>query len=272
MPGPPPALPVTPLPKLKQCTSVDDVVANFDVIIDWAITAKNGLGYFPTVYKRATLAIRDKIEQGDYFDDNDRMTRFDIIFAQRYFDALNAYFHPQAYDAPTHTWQWCFDGHEYPEPDDPIMLQHMLTAVNSHVNLDLGIAAAMAAGDEPIARLKKDFNRINDLLAGEVGIFLVTLSTLSPRVRLIRRLLLCEDEILGEVLKIFRDLAWAFSNQIAQQPKRRRDNIAVHDAWAGVLGSYYLHPSDTVHRLVRWIGETESQDVATNIKVLDGRI
>ncbi|MFB1294897.1 hypothetical protein ACAG24_005250 [Mycobacterium sp. pW049] len=37
-------------------------------------------------------------------------------------------------------------------------------------------------------------------------------------------------------------------------------------------GSYYLHPGDSVHRLVRWIGETESQDVARNIKVLDGRI
>ncbi len=267
-----PALPAIPLPRLKPAESVDDVVANFDVIIDWAIAAKNGLGYFPTVYKRATLAIREKIKEGNYFDDNERMTRFDILFAQRYFDALNAYFHPQAYDAPTHTWQWCFDGHEYPAPDDPIMLQHMLTAVNSHVNLDLGIAAAMAAGDAPIASLKGDFNRINDLLAGEVEVFLVTLSTLSPRVKLIRRLLLCEDEILGEVLRIFRDLAWAFSNQVAAQPKRRRDNIAVHDAWAGVLGSYYLHPSESVHRLVRWIAETESQDVARNIKVLDGRM
>ena len=267
-----PAFPVSPLPKLKQAHSINEVIATFDVIIDWAIKAENGLGYFPTVYKRATVAIRDKIEEGGYFEDDERMTRFDIIFAQRYFDALNAYFHPEAYEAPTHTWQWCFDGHEYPEPDDPIMLQHMLTAVNSHVNLDLGIAAAMAAGAEPIAGLHNDFNRINELLAGEVGIFLVTLSRLSPRVRLIRRLLFCEDRILGEVLRIFRDLAWAFSNQVAAQPKRRRDNIAVHDAWAGVLGSYYLHPGDSVHRLVRWIGETESQDVARNIKVLDGRI
>ncbi|PRC53688.1 hypothetical protein C6A85_52575, partial [Mycobacterium sp. ITM-2017-0098] len=85
-----------------------------------------------------------------------------------YFDALNAYFHPCDYEAPTHTWQWCFDGHEYERPDHPIIVQHMRTAVNSHVNLDLGIAAVMAAGDTPVEDLQDDFNRINDLLAEEV--------------------------------------------------------------------------------------------------------
>ena len=85
------------------------------------------------------------------------MARFDVIFAQRYFDALNAYFHPRDYQAPSHVWQWSFDGHEH---DAPILLQHMLTAVNSHVNLDLGIAAMLAA-EGNLASLEDDFDRIN---------------------------------------------------------------------------------------------------------------
>ncbi|PRC44820.1 hypothetical protein C6A85_98305, partial [Mycobacterium sp. ITM-2017-0098] len=110
---------------MRRAESLDDVIRNFDEIIDWAIDAENGIGYFATVYKRATLAIKEKIKAGGYFDDDKRMTRFDIIFAQRYFDALNAYFHPCDYEAPTHTWQWCFDGHEYERPDHPIIVQHM---------------------------------------------------------------------------------------------------------------------------------------------------
>lgn len=263
--------PIFPLPQLDRVNTVDDVIANFDIIIEWAIEAENGIGYFATVYKRATVAIKAKIDQGGYFDDDARMTRFDMIFAQRYFDALNAYFHPQDYEAPTHVWQWSFDGHEYDDPE-PVMVQHMLTAVNSHVNLDLGIAAFLAAEGQPLKELERDFDRINELLAGEVAVFLVTLSDLSPRVGTLRRLLFCEDRALGEVLKIFRNLAWAFSHQLAAQPQRRRDHIGVHDSWAGVLGSYYLHPNDTMLRLVRWIGERESRAVAYNLRVLDGRI
>ncbi|MDY6997169.1 MAG: DUF5995 family protein [Actinomycetota bacterium] len=259
--------PVAKLPRLKRARTIDDVAATFDEIIDWSIEFGHGLGYFATVYKRATLAIRDKVHAGDYFDDNARMVRFDTVFAQRYFDALNAYFHPADYEAPTHVWQWCFDGHEY---DEPIILQHMLTAVNSHVNLDLGIAAAMVgAGD--MAALEADFNRINTLLADEVAIFLDTVAELSPRVKLIRRILPCEDPVLNHVLRIFRDLAWAFANQLDVHQRRRRAYIGIHDAWAAVLGSYYLHTSDTINRLVEWIAETESRDVAHNIRVLDGR-
>ncbi|PRC56808.1 hypothetical protein C6A85_36740, partial [Mycobacterium sp. ITM-2017-0098] len=59
--------------------------------------------------------------------------------------------------------------------------------------------------------------------------------------------------------------------QLGTHPRRRRDYISVHDSWAGVLGSYYLHTNDTVDRLVGWIRDRESTDVALNLRVLDGR-
>ncbi|WP_283616382.1 DUF5995 family protein [Mycolicibacterium poriferae] len=264
------ALPAAKLPYLEQARTVDDVIARFDQIIDWAIefgTSLGGLGYFATVYRRATVAIREKIRAGDYFDDNARMARFDVIFAQRYFDALNAYFHPRDYQAPSHVWQWSFDGHEH---DAPILLQHMLTAVNSHVNLDLGIAATLAA-EGNLASLEDDFDRINMLLADEVSIFLDTAGQLSPRVTVLRRLVPCQDRALNLLLRVFRNLAWSFANQLDAHVKRRPDDIAVHDAWAGVLGSYYLHTTATIDRLVQWVAETESRDVAYNVRVLAGR-
>ena len=270
LPSSTPARPVYPrakLPRLEPARNVDEVIARLDEIIDWAVEFDSGLGYFPTVYRRASLAIRDKIRAGDYFDDNTRMAQFDVVFAQRYFDALNDYFHPRDYQAPSHVWQWCFDGHESAEP---IMLQHMLTAVNSHVNLDLGVAAVTVA-DGDLASLEADFDRINTLLADEVSIFLGTLEQLSPRIAVLRRILPCEDRALNLLLRMFRNLAWSFANQLDAHPVRRQAHIGVQDAWAGVLGSYYLHTSDTINRLVEWIAEAESRDVAHNVRVLAGQ-
>src|SRR5437899_12265871 len=87
-----PANPPLQLPRLAAAKNVDDVVRNVDQIIDWAINAESHIGYFAVVYKRVTLAIRQAINEGQ-FDDGARVSRLDVAFAQRYFDALNAYFY-----------------------------------------------------------------------------------------------------------------------------------------------------------------------------------
>ena len=73
--------------------NVDDVLHNIEKIIDWAIKAESHIGYFAALYKRITLAIRDAVNDRA-FDDGPRMEKLDVAFAQRYFDALNAYFYP----------------------------------------------------------------------------------------------------------------------------------------------------------------------------------
>ena len=274
----PDRVPEVELDPLPMAQTIDDVIANFNTIIAWAIEDKNGIGYFATVYKRATVRIREKIrtaQQGGerYFDDPDRMEYFDVIFANRYFTALNAYFGPEPFGAPTHTWQWCFDGHEYDPPDDPIIIQHMLTAVNSHVMLDLGICAAQVVEefDVPIEDLAVDFQKINELLAAEVTIFLNNLATFSSGWATIRAVLPCEDQILNHVLRIFRNLAWSFAKHVHAQTgeRHRRGSIGVQDSWSCVLGSYYLHLNDSVEAIVRFIRDGESRDVAANLRVLD---
>lgn len=276
----PDRVPEVELDPLPRAETIEDVIENFDRIIAWAIEDKNGIGYFATVYKRATVSIKAKIDdakagKGGYFDDHVRMEYFDVVFANRYFDALNAYFHPSPYGAPTHTWQWCFDGHEYDPPDAPIILQHMMTAVNAHVNLDLGIAAAEVVRkfNVPIDDLAGDFQKINVVLANEVETFLATLAGFSTGWAAIRAALPCEDQILNHILRIFRNLAWTYAKYVnAQAGERRlRGAIGVQDSWSCVLGSYYLHVNDAVDTLVRYIRAGEDPDVAGNIRVLDGQ-
>ncbi len=137
---PPPA--TTP-PRLPTATTLTEVIANFDTVIAWAIQESSGIGYFPpTVYRRATIAIDAAVRDGTSFEHPDVMARFAVIFSQRYFDALNAYLNPRPFERPTNVWLWHFVGLEY---DEPIIFQHLLTAVDAHVNLDLGVAASQVA-------------------------------------------------------------------------------------------------------------------------------
>ena len=78
------------LPILERANDVDDVVRNLNQIIDWATAEQSTIGYFAVLYKRSTMAIRDAIDR-DLFENSALMAEFDVVFAQRYFDALNAY-------------------------------------------------------------------------------------------------------------------------------------------------------------------------------------
>ena len=107
---------------IERAHGIDDVVRNLDRIIDWATAAHSTIGYFAVLYKRSTLAIRDAIDR-DLFQDSARMAEFDVMFAQRYFDALNAYFHPDEFPDLNLAWEVAFVGHDNPETT---MLQQML--------------------------------------------------------------------------------------------------------------------------------------------------
>ena len=253
-----------PLPRLDPVSTIDDVLDRLQDVIAWAVENRNGLGYFAAAYKRVTLAVKAGICNND-FTDGERMERFDVIFAQRYFDALNAYFDPGDQELPTHTWQWDFQGYEV---DRPIILQHMLTSINAHVNLDLGIVAAQIGGDD-MDSLEADFNQINAIMAAEMTVFLDTLAGLSRWVKVIRRLLVGEDFILGKVLAILRSQAWAFAKQLNANPSRNAADIGTHDAKTALLGAYYVFPTEGLTKIVQLIAAKESTDIAANIRAFD---
>ena len=91
------------LGRLKEPETIDDVLRNIDEVIDWAIKTESHIGYFAALYKRTTVAIRQAINEG-VFDDGRRMEQLDVVFATRYFNALNAYFYPGEYQPVTIPW------------------------------------------------------------------------------------------------------------------------------------------------------------------------
>ena len=70
--------------------TITEVLQQLDIIIYDAKKNSSRLGYFPALYKRVTVEVKNKVEQ-KYFDDNARMEKLDVIFANRYLTAYQSY-------------------------------------------------------------------------------------------------------------------------------------------------------------------------------------
>ena len=258
----------SPLPPITGVNTIDDVIAAIEGIIAWSIDNQSRLGYFAALYKRITLAIKQAIAE-KRFQDNARMERLDVVFASRYFAALNGFFHPGAFPQPSHCWRVAFDGAAHPEP---IIVQHMLAGVNAHIDLDLGIAASEVSPGAQIESLHDDFDTVNAVLASQVRGVLDEIDVLSPVLAdLYDVLMQHEIDLIDEGLMVFRDGAWRFAVLLACEPAiLHQATIMVKDLEVAKLGTLILYPPPLIASIVSVIAARESRDVVHNIEVLDG--
>jgi uncharacterized protein DUF5995 len=262
-----PPQPTKVLARLAEAQDVDDVVHNVDQIIEWSINAESHLGYFAAVYKRITLAIRDAINTNQ-FQDGNRVARLDVAFAQRYFNALNAYFHPDECQGLTLPWEVAFVG---AHDRHAIILQHMMSAFTAHISFDLGMACfAIAAGS--LDTLEPDFNRVNALLCSQMPGMVEEMQQLSPELVWMRRLIPDELGVFDRILTNMRNGAWLFAYSM-DQDRANAERKRVHQAaWAAAVASWYLEPParlTPLPALIRAVARHEKPNVAANIRALE---
>jgi hypothetical protein len=258
-----------PLPPIPTVTTIDEVVEAIESIIDWSISVSSRMGYFAALYKRITIAIGAAVSQGT-FEDAPRMQRFDAIFASRYFDALNGYFHPTQFAKPTRSWRVAFDAASRPEP---IILQHLLAGVNAHIDLDLGIAAQTAAPPANLEALHNDFNTVNDVLISQVSGVVNEIDELSPVLAdLYHALTSNEIFLIDEAVKTLRDSAWTFATILALEPGIAHPaTIWARDQEVSAQAELIYDPPGLIgllKEIVASIAARESRDVVTNIQKL----
>lgn len=235
--------------------SIEDVIAALDDIVTEASRTGNRLGYFPALYRKVTIRVKEGIEEG-IFADGERMELLDVAFANRYLAAYDLY---EKGERPRSSWEVAFraTGRWW-----PIVLQHLLAAMNAHINLDLGVAAARTAPGSELADLEGDFLKINSLLAALVAGVKEELATVWPALRLIDRLTgPAEDTIVNFSMSVARDEAWLFAESLASvTPAEQLERIARADELVARLGRAILDPPPIprlVTRLVR-LGELGS--------------
>ncbi len=252
--------------------TIDGVIARLNDILDDALRSAARIGYFTALYERVTTNVRRALIAGNVFDDNPRMERLDVVFANRFLAAWDAHAHgsggPPSAGAPTRSWQVAFLRLDDPAP---LVVQHLLLGMNAHINLDLGIAAAtIAPTPSALQALWPDFKRINDVLARLVSIVEDELGQISPRLKRIEDFAPgLEDRIFDFGMDGARDFAWALAQDIvAAPPASRPALIAARDAEVADLGRTLFPLHGLAGEVQRWIKAAESEDIRYNIQIV----
>jgi hypothetical protein len=128
----------------------------------------------------------------------------DVDFANRYFDALDAFRNKSEL---SECWRTAFDG---AGDDQLLIVHHLLLGMNAHINFDLAISMAkVAPNSASLAAMQNDFNDVNDIFGkliediesrvGEVSPLFHELDTLGGDT---------EEIVLGFSIRRARRQAW----------------------------------------------------------------
>ncbi|MDZ7756518.1 DUF5995 family protein [Rhodohalobacter sp.] len=245
--------------------SIEQVIHKMDVIVEQCSRKNLRAGYFAVLYRLVTIRIKDEIDAGN-FDDNERMEKLDTIFAQRFFDAFDAYYNNSG-EPLTQSWNRAFDA---AESDRYIIMQHLLLGINAHINLDLGIAAAQTMEGEDLEPIHKDYNRINAILASLVDDVTSNMSRISlffgPMIRIAGN---ADEMLVNFSIVIARDGAWEFANKY-RMAENKSLAIEKRDAKIADLAKRLTQTGPFLSIIVKIIRWGEFRPLQTNLERLSG--
>lgn len=244
-----------------KATNIDEAIAHMEAIVQEARRTADPLGVFALVYLGVTQSVRDGIRAG-IFQDGPRMERLDVIFANRYLEAHHAF---RQGKPCTQSWYTSFDA---AKRFDLLVLQHLLTGMNAHINLDLGIAAAEAVPAHQLPQLEADFNAINKMLAAKIDEVQDRLSNVSPLLFLLDWFGKRRDERFAEFSLVkARTGAWKAANRLSKLSEADKAlKIKELDDMVSLLNNAISKPGMVFGRLVRLVKWFEVKEVG---KVLD---
>lgn len=244
-------------------SGVSSVLEALEAVIDESWRTRSRDGFFACLYHKVTQKVAEGIATG-FFDDPERMERLDVAFAQRYLDARDAL---RTGRRPTRSWEAAFDAARQRRH---VIAQHLLVAVNAHINLDLGIAAAVVAPGDQLPPLRRDFDRINEILASLIAEVLRDLGTVSPWIGLLDTLGgRHDDEVLRFSIVVARSEAWRFASELAALPPDQHPGpIQARDAAVAGLARRVLSPGPLLTPVVWLVRLRETADVREVIDVL----
>ena len=244
--------------------TIDGVIEQLTEIVEWAKTNESRLGYFPALYRKVTIRVKEGIEKGE-FQNGERMERLDVIFANRYLDAFAAHRNSTPL---TKSWEIAFDAiHRW----RPVVLQHLLLGMNAHIDLDLGIAAAQTVAPDELPDLKNDFNKINEILGSLVNNVQDELAQVWPLLKSIDKFAGKSDEFLANFgMKITRDQAWRIAEKLSATPVAQRDaKIAELDNDVVQVSKIILNPGYLLRLFLLFVRFGERHSIAEIIEILE---
>jgi hypothetical protein len=149
-------------------TEIEALIARMRGLLEPLQARGDARRYFLATYLRTTQAVAEQIARGG-FDDPPWVETWDIVFAELYLDALEAWERSAPTPGP---WTVAFEAaRDLPLPP----LRHLLLSMNAHINLDLPQALLAVISDDElddpacVSRRRADHQRIDRILAGRVA-------------------------------------------------------------------------------------------------------
>jgi hypothetical protein len=229
-------------------SSVADVVARMEAIIA-PLSRADGIACFTRLYLAVTEGVQARLA-GLSFGDPGFLARLDVVFADLYFAALDAF---QRDPAQTpRAWLPLFEARSR---HGIAPLQFALAGMNAHINRDLPVALVatcrelgLAPGRDSVQHA--DFERVNDLLAAVEA--QAKQQYLSGWLRSLDRLLHRVDRI-DDVVAMWnieraREAAWVNAETlwaIRDDAGLTEDYLSSLDRTTGFAGRGLLVPADT---------------------------
>lgn len=240
-----------------QANSIEEVIAIMNDIIQDAMSQQTRLGYFASLYRTVTIVVKERCDEG-FFEDNDRMRELDTIFANRYFVAYDCF--QKNSGTASDCWTASF---EVIENESLLILQHLLLGMNAHIALDLGVATAQVAQGELTESLKRDFYRLNHLLAGLIDVVQKEVSEASPLLHYLDKWAWRIDETFVSFgINIARDTALDFAEELIALPEDQwQEAIEKRDKKVGQFARRILASTKFPFALAIWfVNLRESKD------------
>ncbi len=244
-------------------TTIDEVIAQLDQIIDTECANNSCMAYFPILYRKVTLRIKEGILNNE-FENNPRMEKLDVLFANRYIEAYKCL---GANKPITQSWEKAF---EASKNGDLLIMQHLLLGINAHINLDLGVAVAETVGDDGnLINFENDFNKINEILGSMISNVEAKIISVSPLFGLLDKFGKGrEDKLVSFSINIARDGAWLFANQYHISPNKEME-LNARDGIIAILAEKLIRQKSWVLKyLVKIIYFFEKKDVPQIVTVL----
>ena len=248
---------------MTAATNINDVLNRLDHIIIWSKEKQSRIGYFATLYRRMTKAVKIGINENK-FADAKRMEKLDVIFANRYIQAWDAYINKKPC-----TTAWCaaFDACDNMKL---IVLQHLILGINTHINLDLAIAAAETSPGDAIHDLKGDFEKINTVIANLTEKIQLSLSNVWFPLRALTRISNNrEDAVINFSINAARRVSWDNAVALAYATGQGRTNyINLINNSVVTIAKRIVNPSLATSFLLRPVRIMEDRNVSKIIDLL----
>ena len=251
--------------KYMAVNSIQEVLSKLEEIIRQAKEEQSSIGYFAALYYRMTLAVSEAIQRGE-FENGSRMEQMDVVFARRYFNALESW---QSGQATTLSWKIAFEATQNP---NLTVMQHLLLGMNAHINLDLGIAAAAIRQKDAIFGMRKDFMHINGIIERLTNKTQEQLGAIWLPFTWLDRLFRSEDEgWIGFSIRIARGTAWKSAQLLAFAPDRNAEKQIIQqiDQHTAFLAGRLEKPGFWLGILLSWMRRSERGSISDKIDVLE---